>query len=273
MEAKIATDFAKNTKRVGMNTVKNGLEVSGIDWNEDLQKRNAQEQFNEILKLNVQLIRDARADILEKVQNTIQDSFVSGLSLNDLKEEIKKVANYSDNRAKLIAYDQTRKAQGAYCISAYNKAGVSKFKWIHSGGGKPRKLHKQYNGKIFDYNDPPIIDEKTGTKGYPSQLINCKCQMIPIWDDVVQPAKIEPEVVEEVKTEKRKDTNDRPELVEVEDPILSLKKNGTNIRFSPSLLNRAKDTKGFKKLASLVETYGAPVSSLEPIRIRGVGGR
>ena len=37
------------------------------------------------------------------------------------------------------------------------------------------------NGYVFPIDFPPIIDRKTGERGYPGQLINCKCHMEPVY--------------------------------------------------------------------------------------------
>jgi uncharacterized protein with gpF-like domain len=62
------------------------------------------------------------------------------------------------------------------------KIGIKKFKWRHSGGGAhPRPLHRNVlNGNIYSFDDPPVIDEKTGQRGFPGQLINCRCVMISV---------------------------------------------------------------------------------------------
>ena len=60
--------------------------------------------------------------------------------------------------------------------------GVKKFKWLHSMGGKePRPLHKNVlNGNVYSFDDPPVIDERTGERGLPGVLINCRCRMLPV---------------------------------------------------------------------------------------------
>ena len=40
--------------------------------------------------------------------------------------------------------------------------GFEEFKWITNIDGRERELHKELNGKIFRFDDPPIIDERTG---------------------------------------------------------------------------------------------------------------
>lgn len=38
------------------------------------------------------------------------------------------------------------------------------------------------NGGIFDIDDPPVIDKRTGEKGFPGQLSYCMCIMQAVLD-------------------------------------------------------------------------------------------
>jgi uncharacterized protein with gpF-like domain len=38
------------------------------------------------------------------------------------------------------------------------------------------------DGKIFSFDDLPIIDRKTGERGIPGQAINCRCTMTPVYE-------------------------------------------------------------------------------------------
>lgn len=100
----------------------------------------------------------------------------------DLQPAIEKLGGISKKRAALIARDQTSKATTAINKTRMAGLGVKKFKWLHSYGGKePRPLHKDVlNGNIYSMEDPPVIDERTGERGLPGQLINCRCRMVPV---------------------------------------------------------------------------------------------
>lgn len=62
------------------------------------------------------------------------------------------------------------------------KTGINHFKWVYSYLSKePRIFHKHVlNGGVFEVENPPVIDPETGERGYPAQLINCKCLMVPV---------------------------------------------------------------------------------------------
>lgn len=135
-------------------------------------------------KENVALIKSIPKEYQSRIQGAVMRSISSGnFGSATLFDEIQKTNTVTNNRAKLIAVDQTRKITSAMNQERMKSAGVKKFEWIHSGGGKePRPLHVKYNGMVFDLNDPPVIDESTGQKGLPGFLISCRCSMRPIID-------------------------------------------------------------------------------------------
>lgn len=60
---------------------------------------------------------------------------------------------------------------------------VDKFIWKTITDGRERELHKQLNNTTWRYDDPPVIDERTGQKGLPGETYNCRCDAIPFSDD------------------------------------------------------------------------------------------
>lgn len=111
-----------------------------------------------------------------KVQNAVLQSIVEGKGLQDLKPFFKKFATSERNYAHNRAMDQTRKAFNSLSLQRMKDAGITRFEWLHTGGGKePRKLHQHLSGKVFDIDNPPFIGVMYGQDiyGYPGQLPNC----------------------------------------------------------------------------------------------------
>lgn len=130
---------------------------------------------------NVALIKSIPADYFQKIQGDVMRSIQTGRGMADLVPAIEAHGHSTRKRAELIARDQTSKATTAINRARMDGLGIKKFEWLHSGGGKePRKLHQDLSGKIFDLADPPVIDERTGERGLPGQLINCRCRMVPV---------------------------------------------------------------------------------------------
>lgn len=133
---------------------------------------------------NVDLITSIPAQYMERVRNQVGEGISKGNGIADLLPELKNIEGMSERRANLIAYDQTRKAYSSYNLIKLKGAGVKKFEWLHSGGAaEPRRDHIAMSGKIFRFDDPPIIDERTGERGFPGQAINCSCRMLPVVED------------------------------------------------------------------------------------------
>jgi SPP1 gp7 family putative phage head morphogenesis protein len=131
------------------------------------------------------LIKMIPQQYLQEVGGAVARSVSTGNGMQDLVPFLD--AKYGQNirHARLVAHDQTRKAFTNISTARLKAAGVKKFEWRHSHGGRtPRKLHEELNGKVFSYDDPPYIGDMYGQKvyGLPSTLPNCRCFPKPIID-------------------------------------------------------------------------------------------
>lgn len=131
------------------------------------------------------LIKRVPGEFIPNVQQDVMRSITQGRGLQDLIADLDKREVKVKNWSKNVAKDQTRKAYATVNRVRLQEAGVRKFKWIHSGGSNdPRSHHLKrwpagLNGGIFSFDDPPIIDPKTGEKGLPGQLPYCGCTFAP----------------------------------------------------------------------------------------------
>ncbi len=132
---------------------------------------------------NVALIKSISQQYLSGVQQAVMRSITGTEGLNDLIPYLQKSKEITHRRAKMIAYDQTRKAFNSIDVAKMKSLGIKKFEWLHSGGSNhPRKLHIELSGKIFSLDDPPIIEDNKGkiTRGLPGTLPNCRCRLLPV---------------------------------------------------------------------------------------------
>lgn len=100
-------------------------------------------------------------------------------------------------RMRLIARNENSRATEALLVSRCSESGLKYVKWCHTDmhEKEPREYHLRrwdghtgkrngkpngLNGYIFEIGNPPVIDRKTGERGYPAQLINCKCYLVPV---------------------------------------------------------------------------------------------
>lgn len=182
--AKNATD--KWINRIDKNSsVTLGLSLKDISEQFTLKFDTKDERLMNVIKASTEqaanLIKLIPQEYLGQVQGQVMRSITTGQGLKDLVPFLNEKYNKLRRHAKLVALDQTRKAYTAISAARMEKVGMTKFEWIHSGGGQhPRQQHKDWNGKIFDINDPPE-DDKFGPV-LPGQAINCRCKMRMILD-------------------------------------------------------------------------------------------
>lgn len=145
---------------------------------------------------NVSLIKSIPEQYIKRIQTMVTNIINGAGSWVDLRHEIIKSKDITLRRAKMIARDQTNKVFNAITLRRFEQLGITKVRWKHSHADKePRHYHiTQWDGEsgkkdgnpngldgyIFELDNPPIIDKKTGQRGFPGTLINCSCMMIPV---------------------------------------------------------------------------------------------
>lgn len=138
-------------------------------------------------RVNAGLIKSIQSQYHEKVFQAVMNNVGNAEGIKGAAEKLVSktyhIGETVSERAAFIARDQTSKLTTATNASRMKSAGVTRFRWRHSGGSyDPRKLHLGYDGQEFDIDNPPIIDERTGERGLPGQAINCRCYMVPVID-------------------------------------------------------------------------------------------
>jgi SPP1 gp7 family putative phage head morphogenesis protein len=137
--------------------------------------------LNATVTENVGLIKSIPAQYLNGVQGAVMRSITTGNGMQDLVPYLQKHKGVTLRRARMIAQDQTKKTFSGLSKARMQAIGVREYEWLHTSGSRhPRKLHIAMNGNIYRYDDPPIIDDKSGERGIPGQAINCACRMRPI---------------------------------------------------------------------------------------------
>ena len=196
---KLAESLIKKTNRYSNWQINQRLkEMLGSNAKDFVLKGSAitpekSEIMKAILFENVSLIRSLPNEYFKQITGAVARSIENGEGVKWLSKELRSYGAKSDRRAELIAQDQTRKAYSSINLRNFQENGIRRAKWNHSGGSRePRDYHKTkwdgvsglkngepngLDGFIFDIDNPPVIDKKTGKRGYPGQLPYCRCTM------------------------------------------------------------------------------------------------
>lgn len=163
---------------------------------------------------NIQFyIKDFEEKKIPDMRQKIQDLTLKGYRPDAISEMLQKEYGFAQKKADFLAQNETSIMLAEYKKVTYQKMGFQKFRWSTIMDGKERERHKELNGKIFSYDNPPVIDEY-GNRGLPGQTYNCRCEAIPIMDNNPLSDRKYSYIDEqgEIKTKKMKDVRKNPDV-------------------------------------------------------------
>lgn len=139
---------------------------------------------------NLSLIRSVGAEQVQQIGDILRPAQSMGLRWEDVADQIQSTLGVGENRARLIARDQTNKWNGAMMQQTQSDAGITSYKWVTAGDlavrGRPdgvyaksRENHWALQGTIQRWDSPPTIPG-TDVQSHPGQRIQCRCNAVPV---------------------------------------------------------------------------------------------
>lgn len=187
---KLATTMVNNAIKTSTSTLNTSLKQlsGGLTLKTSVIPKGMEDIANASIAENVALITSIPQKYLSDVTTAVMLSITTESGLKYLVPKIQKYNGQTHRRARNLALDQTRKAYNSINKQKLQAIGFKKFRWSHSGGGQhPRKSHIAMNGKIYSFDDLPVINKEqvdrgyeSPTRGIPGQAINCRCTMTPV---------------------------------------------------------------------------------------------
>ena len=195
----LARQFALQVQRYSLTAFRKS--VRGLLKNERvvdaLKEPKLRSVISGIVRENVRLIRSIPRQYIAKVKTAILSYNDGTLTKRKFEDRMTVLTDQVFTRMRLIARDQNEKATEAMMVLRMEANGMHLVKWVHTHlkEKQPREYHltkwdgrsgkrsgkpNGLNGYIFDLSNPPVIDKKSGERGYPAQLINCKCYLVPV---------------------------------------------------------------------------------------------
>lgn len=114
---------------------------------------------------NVNLIQSIPDQFKTRLTNELLSSLQAGRPAGEIIKQIRNTYPVTQNRARLIAYDQIGKFNGALDKTRFEQLGVEKYVWNTQEDGRVRPAHAALNGKVRSWEQSPI----------PGEEINCRC--------------------------------------------------------------------------------------------------
>lgn len=159
----------------------------GIDLTEDPPMAARIKAFR---SANVKLIRSLTTEHVQRVHRVLTAAG-SGERVETIMREIRTATGASKSRAALIGRDQVLKLNSDVTEARHAAAGVTEYTWSTSrdervrgrpGGvwAKSDEDHWTLEGTRHRYDDPPVVNPKTGARAHPGRSFQCRCLALPI---------------------------------------------------------------------------------------------
>ena len=128
------------------------------------------------VKENVALIKSIKSQYMEGLEKVIYHAVTAGGGVKEIAKALTATRNSTNNRAALIATDQTGSIAGQLNAYRQRKAGATSYIWRSVEDSRVRSAHAALDGTIQPYDGG-------GDNGMlPGEPIRCRCFAEPIFD-------------------------------------------------------------------------------------------
>ncbi|MGJ0508917.1 MAG: minor capsid protein [Methylocystis sp.] len=136
--------------------ISNIMSAASVDLTTVLTPGDVEDTLQAQIEWNVSLIRDVSDETRRRIANSVFAGLQQRKPANEIAREISEAIGMARARARRIASDQTIKLGERLNRARQEQAGISKFKWRHSGKLHPRSWHLARNGKIYPWTNSGI---------------------------------------------------------------------------------------------------------------------
>lgn len=127
-------------------------------------------------------IKSWTADNIKDLRQTVLQNTFNGYRAETLVKGLQRNYAVSLNKAKFLARQETSLLMSKYREKRYKDSGVARYQWSSAGDARVRDRHAELDGKVFTWDNPPIIDQATGRRGHPGEDFGCRCVAVPVVD-------------------------------------------------------------------------------------------
>lgn len=176
--------MAKLTRKLSIREWKKAVKATlGIDLMDDYYTgelyRTMMERWVED---NVALIKTIPQESLGRMRQIVLEGYRNGKTTTAIVKQIQRTYSIDRRHAQLLARDQIAKLNGDITQQQQQDAGVVEYVWSTSGDSRVRPSHAALNHKRFRWDDPPVVDEKTGRRCHPGKDYQCRCCALPVFN-------------------------------------------------------------------------------------------
>ncbi len=183
----LATFFAKQTSQAQRRELARQLSASlGVDVLPD--DKYVPALLDYFSHENATLIGSIPEQLHREVSNLVARAFTKRMNPETLGKLIEDRFNVAESRARFIARDQLGKLWGQLNAVRQRGVGITHFRWQSRNDARVRPSHRRVANKIWAYDNPPVVG-RDGERMLPGEDYGCRCDAVPITDDILAAAK------------------------------------------------------------------------------------
>lgn len=147
---------------------------------EEIRRAPTGRVMQQLLAEQVTLIQSIPLEAAQRVHKLTLEGLEDSTRFTEIAKEIQRTEEVTTSRAVLIARTETARTATTLTQARAESIGADSYIWRTSGDSTVRSDHKKLNGKIFQWNNPPVADERSGERAHPGCIWNCRCWAEPI---------------------------------------------------------------------------------------------
>lgn len=125
----------------------------------------------------VELIRSLPLNAAMRVQDIAMKNILNGTRAAEFAQEIMRTGDVTKSRATLIARTETSRTANNLTMARAMYVGSVEYTWRTARDSDVRPSHRQMEGQVVQWADPPELD---GLRGHAGCLPNCRCYSEPM---------------------------------------------------------------------------------------------
>lgn len=179
----VASRFVRTANDINGKKFSKSMKGFGIDIFGD--DTSLQEYVDASIFDNTRLITSIPEQYLTQVESIVMTNVRAGGRPASIQKQLTKQFGIAENRAKMIARDQTAKVNGDLNKKRQIATGFEYFQWLTSEDERVRDRHDDISDKITAYgkgiyrwDNPPLSDQ--GVPIIPGQDFQCRCTGRPV---------------------------------------------------------------------------------------------
>lgn len=188
----MARGFLSRLDRNNENSLKSNLRNTvGIDLQGQIRAEGLDQALNIKIAENVALIKSVKDEYKENIGKLLRENVMNGERPSNIVTQIKDIGNVTKSRAKLIARDQTAKANADITQLRSEALGAKTYVWSSSMDERSRPDHDVLDRKLCDFSNPTIYSDDNGktwkqrsaiggVEEHPGKPIQCRCVALPV---------------------------------------------------------------------------------------------